>query len=275
MKWRVFEKSVAIGLVVAGLSSLAMPATADLSIQATLEAIQRYMCFRDYYADANPRSGETRPVTIRNDDLWAYAWMEQADGPTANASTGSLIFQSPSTPPPTRSVVFYAVYERHGRAMVAYEKSYSLPFMLGNSYFVHDKSKVFSGRTEAALLTEPTDCTPRFEDTPLKRRILKGVEQTVIQQLTGFNKHAGAQYSRQLEIVIADFNFDYPETLVWVPDEEEIFTVALHNASNPLDDTSLNDDHYPFGQIYDRAEIQALKDRILLHGIHRKIRLGD
>ena len=94
----------------------------------------------------------------------------------------------------------------------------------------------------------------------------------VREQLASFNE-SGAKYPNRLRVIIGNFNTDYPSIHIFVPITGEVFSIALPNSLEPWRDTFLKEDTFVLGQMYDRASVRIMEQRIRQYGITREIEL--
>ncbi len=132
-----------------------------------------------------------------------------------------------------------------------------------------------SGAIAKDTLTVPADCTPRYDPaTPKKELMVKTVESTMQKLLNHYASRGLAKYPKEVKIIIADFNMDYPFTYVIVEPVREVYRITLHDWDNYDSDEYERDEEYPTGE----ATMKSISDEGLAemrnHGIIRKIAIG-
>jgi len=122
-------------------------------------------------------------------------------------------------------------------------------------------------------ITIPANCTPHYDPTtPKKELMLRAVISTMQKRLSEFVKIGVAKYPRELTLIIADFNIDYPSTYILVKQTKELYSVTLHDPQNYDSDEYEQSGEYPFGGVYNKSK--SLLAKIRKHGITRKIVLA-
>ncbi len=194
-------------------------------------------------------------MSVHKDGDLAYVWVE-----------GLKTFQAAY-----RTATFFTVFSSRGQAAVSVASSYNVEEMRGSERFEKDREKVFRSEAETVSLNLPKDCTPKeVQKTPIENEMIAVIDRTIRNELRTFNKLAGTNYPSELRVIIADFEWNYPRTFVLLPTTGEIFSVALHDARNPLDDRFLKQGEYPIQPI---APAPGRVQKIEKHGIVREIRL--
>lgn len=121
-------------------------------------------------------------------------------------------------------------------------------------------------------LTIPTDCTPKYDPmTPKKELMIKTIVNTMQKTLSRWVRTGIAKYPQKLNLIIADFNIDYPQTYVLVEQTKKVYRVTLHDFENYDSDEYEREGIYPFGEQYNVSEELLIKIR--KHGIIRKVTL--
>jgi hypothetical protein len=256
-----FQGIVSIAFIYFSTAIAANSATAAVSSKVAIKAIQQRICFEEFWwGRDNFQFGKTAHITFRTEGDTAYVWSED------------LVVVSGAS----RWANFFTVVSKGDQVVVGYSNGYNLDSTRGTLDFEKNREKVFGGEVQTAQLREPTDCTPHFAGvTPEKERILMTIEKTMTNELTLFNKSGGANYPKQVTIIIANFNWDYPETQVFVPSTEQVFHVALRNAADPLSDTYLRQGEYPVGLEGNQQNVKVVRDKIVKYGIDRQVTLVD
>jgi len=140
-------------------------------------------------------------------------------------------------------------------------------------------TSAYAPKLEQSILTKqpiidtlviPKDCTPNYDPaSPKKEIMLKTVVGTIQIKLSNFVRQGIAKYPRNLTILIADFNVDYPSTYVRVEGINEVYSVTLHDFENYDSDQFEREGEYPFGEVYNKSK--ELLAKIHKHGIRREI----
>lgn len=234
-------------------------AAATVTTEAAVSAVQRYICFEAFWwgRTAFP-FGKTVAITLRRTGDIAYAWSDGLSG-------------IPGMP---RSADFFTIFTKDGITAVADSFSYNTAIPQEAPDFQKNKNKVFGNGAETIQLLIPTDCIPHFAaDTPQKIDMLKSVEATMTDELSLFNKSAGTHYPARLQIVIANFDPDYPETQVLIPSTGEVYHVSFRSPLVPPIGALTGQGSLAVGQAYRRDEIEALTQNITRYGVVRALRL--
>lgn len=261
MKQEHLERASLLTVLVCLSVLMAQRTAVAASTEAVTGAIEQRICFEDFWWNRDSfRLGKTVPLTLRTDGDKTYVWSEAL----------SVV---PGAP---RWANYFSVFTKDDRTVVGSSYGYNLDSVRGTADFEKKRAQVFGGgKIEKIELRVPADCTPHFtQETPLKVQMLKVVETTMAKELTLLNKNGGAHYPRQIRIVIANFNTDYPETQVFIPSMEQVFHVALQDAADPLSDKFLKQGEYPIMPEYDKQAVKALGDKIDQYGIVREITIG-
>jgi len=246
-KWLILI--VSLGAV---FTAVPLPAAAEISTSQAIEAIQRYVCFSDYweYQDG-PALGSMLSMSIRKDGDRAFAWVEDFVRSPYGQHTAS----------------FLEVFTFGGRTTIAWNQRYPIGIAPGDDE-LFNRSRVFRNGVEVVPLMVSSDCTPHFDsDTPLKERMLLSIQAVIAQSLSDFNRSGVSNYSRRLTIVLANFNVDYPTVFVLLRETREIFGVHFGSYFPQPDEISV----YPIVRTY---QIEALRPKIEMYGIPMEIELG-
>lgn len=122
-------------------------------------------------------------------------------------------------------------------------------------------------------LTIPTDCTPKYDPmTPRKELMIKTILSTIKKQFEHHIKIGIAKYPKypkELTLIIADFNIDYPETYVIVKETDDIYGVVLHKFSDYDSDEYEREGEYPSAPEFHLSENKI--EKVRKYGIIRKI----
>ena len=104
--------------------------------------------------------------------------------------------------------------------------------------------------------------------------MVKTVVSTMQKLLNNYASRGLAKYPKEVKIIIADFNMDYPFTYVIVEPVKEVYMITLHDWDNYDSDEYERDGYYLNGE----ATMKSIPDRGLTemrrHGIVRKINIS-
>jgi hypothetical protein len=253
--WTIAVLSAALGISVGP-----EPARGEIEVGGVIDAIQRDYCLDEYWGYPGPPQAPTRlPVAVRVEGDTAYVWVEGLR----------------ARPGVQRWAEFYAIASKDGKAAVAYTFGYNVETMQDNFDFKAKYDRVFGGGFKLAELLVPSECVVHFEpDTPLKLRMLDVIQRSVENQLTQFNKYAGANYPDRVSIVIGNFNPDHSDTYVVVRETGEVLNVVLHGGTDPFSSEYLEKGEYPSVPINADYAISWLRERVAPIGIERVIQVG-
>jgi hypothetical protein len=172
---------------------------------------------------------------------------------------------------------FYAKIKDVGKYGKPYVSAYQVGLLktakTGGAVVTHnfeigmDKDLFFKGESVVDdVLTIPTDCTPKYDPmTPKKERMIKTIVNSMKDTFSRWVKTDIAKFPRELTLIIADFNIDYPQIYVLVEPMNEFFRVTLHDPQNYDKD----DDEYMFGE--EHRMPKSIQEKVRKHGIIRKI----
>lgn len=102
--------------------------------------------------------------------------------------------------------------------------------LTGKDSFEGERKRLKMWEFHKDYMLMPADCTPRYDaSTPKKRWMIQQIVDT-IRYIYTFDDKRGHKISRVpvLTLIIANFNVDYPETLVLVEPFGEVFRLTLH-----------------------------------------------
>jgi len=216
---------LAVGL----LLSAAKPASAEIDVQAALDAIEDEHCIGEYWVPSPPRPSEVWPVTVRIDGDVAYAWIERLEKPK------------------TRWVTFYTIAHKGEKAVMTTRFGYNADLMQANPGYLESQNKVFGEDwskhafgvdLHMVELKLPFKCVKVFEpDTPRKLAMIEAIQQSMA-RLLPFSRYA-ARLPERVRIVIANFNVDDGHTYVVVRETNQVYGVVLDTVSAdiPVDAT--------------------------------------
>jgi hypothetical protein len=228
---------------------------AEITSETVSDAVAKYVCFNAYWLGRNHPLGKTIKMTVHPEGAWAYVWAERM-----TLGRGRMDY-------------FFSVFDLRGEPFATFAAGFPMDDKPSDEFYARHRAKVFRDPIRTISRTLPKDCTPKAtEKTPLERDMLAAVEQTVRLKLSRWNKQSFSNYSSPLRIIIADFQWHYPETVVFVPETQETIVVTLHNPMNPLEDGDLKEGDLPMGI---RPYHPGVIEKIRKHGIVRDIRLDD
>jgi hypothetical protein len=231
----------------------------EISDSSIFLAIQKYQCFREYWGGFTS-ARHVLPVTFKKDGQIAYVRVEGFDDALSRA----------------HMVRFMSVYTAHGRSWVGSNEGFNMQIPGRSTKYQEDQEQFSGPKIKTARLQLLSNCTPESDSEPnLRHRIFRAIESTMSHQLSLFNKLAGRHFPQKSQIVIGDFDLDYPSTFVLIKNTNEVWNVSLYDSVHPLSDADLNAGWFPSQQIYDPGETSALQDKIIKYGTVRDIVLGD
>lgn len=248
-----FRSLVMLGLLAQAL--LAMPLAAGDEVQRVdriRDAVVDALCFSVYWGGNFGYGGHFQrgvPVPFRlvmRGDAF-YVWLKPIGfvGPRHDPAEAKLVGT-----------------DRGGRAVVVSNSAY-------------EWETVFSeGTTIEGSVTIPRDCTPRYAPwSPLKERMVATVVSTMERGLNRL-RGVGDRYPREVELVIADFNVEYPSTYVLVEPANQLFMLTLHDPQDYGSGQYERDGEYPFSYLVVKPHLAELLNKIRRYAIRRHIVLS-
>jgi hypothetical protein len=228
---------------------------ADNQTTSIKEALKRLLCYEGYWHRAPEIiSGATLPLEIKIEGDNFFIWINKLKykGKYMQNMEG-----------------YYWGQMKNGMAGISRSELHPIDLMpsIQQDKYRHQFE---TGIVIKDTLIMPKDCTPIYEPTtPKKELMLQTVVSTMQKQLSDFLRMGIAKYPKEVTIIIADFNIDYPYTFVWVEYTKNLFIVTLHDPNDYFSDKDERDGEYPFGEEYNKPK--SLLEKVRKHGIIRKI----
>jgi len=243
-------------------------------ITVVKNAVVRYSCFQVYWHGWNRKQGTPLPLQLRieGDEHLSLPYEIKADGKRFIAWIKGVEFHRGN-----RIDQFLTGRVSNDSAAIILSEGYNADLRPPVPGHAENRSRFKGSQVITDTLTIPTDCTPRYDSpTPQKERMLRAVVTTMEKRLSSFVRTGAAQYPKEVTLIIADFNVDYPSTyiLVDLPGELYTYSVTLHDPQDYDSDQYEREGEYPFGNIRIKPEHKELLAKIRKHGIVRKIILA-
>lgn len=245
--------------LLAGLSSPRLPEAdaADDSFALVKDAIIRSICHEVYWDEQRYRLGAVLPLEIKMEGARFYAWVEHLEVSKRN-----------------RMSFFYEGRIKEGKGAVISRTGYNMNITdwTPASRFFEYRSHFDKDAVKTTLET-PRDCAPRYDPpTPQKERMVETVVSTMRIQMSDYVRRGFVKYPKEITIVIADFNVDYPWTYVLVEGPGKLYYwVILHSGRDYDSDQWEREGEYPFTSIEIEPVDKSRLAKIRRHGIRRKI----
>ncbi len=240
------------------------PALAQDQLSIVKDAMARFVCYQKFWMGNDYVEGASVAMEIKFEGEKFYAWTNDLPAKVFV----DLHFTS-----------FYAGRLKDGKGAITFADGHNnelpgLPPQL-REYRRHFES----GAIVKDTLTIPVDCAPRYDPpTPKKELMVKTVISTMRKLLNNFASGGIAKYPKEVKLIIADFNMDYPFTYVIVEPVKEVYIIRLHDWDNYDSDEYERDGDYPIGaatmkSISDRG-LSEIYNEMRSHGIVRKIAIA-
>lgn len=245
-------------VLLSAVSYAAEPIVASVQLVPIKEALTRYLCYQIYWQGQNYRSGVSVPLEIKIRQDKFLAW-----GDSLQLTKRDRISN------------FFIGRMKEGRGAVILMRGYNLNLSPQVPGYAEDRDH-FRVDTIKDALTVPTDCTPRYDPSTLqKERMVDTIVSTLQNQLSSLVRSGAAKYPKEVKLIIADFNVDYPETYVLVEPANnfagDLYTVTLHDPKDYDSGEYERDGEYPLGQKTVKPYLKPLLKKIRKHGIAKKI----
>jgi hypothetical protein len=250
-----------------GLSILAVivqavvsPAQAQPRQALIARAIARRICYEVYWQDNHIfRQGGRAQVNFLATKNKAYAW----GGEFAQSNFG-----------PENNKLF-AIDIRGDRSWVA---RYFNSFDWNDYWSAHFVQRIIRETPASVRMMDfdiPSDCTPQFDpSTPWKERAIARITQAVEKES---RKLAKPGDPATMDIVIGDFNFDYPQTGVYIPLLNKLMFADFRDEVDPPKDIG-SLEGFRIEQLiaarWTETSIEIQGGKILRYGITRTIQWG-
>jgi hypothetical protein len=166
------------------------------------------------------------------------------------------------------------VYSFHGHSTTLYQIGILKPdrAIITHNFEMDMEERFAEGLVMTTTLTLPADCTPKYDPTtPEKELMIDTVVKTVQKHFDSLVKLGIAKYPRELTLVIADFNVDYPMTYVLAEPKNKVYRIYLHTQQDYDSGEYEQGGAYPLSEAYNPAK--SLIKTIRKHGIKKKITL--
>jgi hypothetical protein len=232
----------------------------DSQISVIKQALQRYFCYLVYWEGQEYRLGTPLPIKVTTDGEKFYAWIDD------------LVVA-----PKTQLSYFTQGKIKQTTAAVILGRGYNVALSPSMKNYAEDRDHFVSANVLKDSLSLPADCTPLYDSLmPFKERMLETVVSTMQKRLSAFAQRGIAKYPKEVTLIIADFNVDYPSTYVLVePPDNSIYSVTLHNVQDYDSVAWEREGEYPLGGISMQSHHKPLLEKIRKHGIVRKIVLDQ
>lgn len=215
------KRSAKLATIILWLASCPAAPTVDTAladnsqVSLAISAIQDRICFEEFWWGKDfYHLGSSVPIFVRQAGDVTLAWSDKL-----SAIPGAKQWAN-----------FFRVAQMNHVATVDEAYGYNLDLLKTTPKIAKDKEDVFSERTVKKIeFHVPANCTPHFRANTLqKKETINHLKSAIVDELTQLDRFGRTAQSGRSDIVIANFNADYPETLVLVPSTGEIFRVALH-----------------------------------------------
>jgi len=234
---------------------------------AAIDAIKKDYC-RTKGGDRPERPPSVLYVFVRTEGEKSYAWVEGL-----HVGPGAL-----------RQATFYFIASKNGKSTVGYSLGYNtelseqnLDYQEKRDFVFNDRSRHgFNGDVQVGELHVPVTCPVPFEaDTPLKQRMIEVIQKSVENQVISYVKHLGVHYPARVTIAIANFNTDFQQTYVVVRQTGDVFSITLHDPTDPLGDGFLERGEYHVVDKNFTPEVMSqLRRDAIANGIQREIQIS-
>lgn len=225
----------------------------DISV---LTAMKRYVCFDSYWMDnENYRFGETVQLNINSRNDNTYIWVENLESQQFMPSNAGFI-QFKSADDALLPVV---------------REFFNQNAMKDSQNFELRKSIVFSGTVVHRDFVVPAQCTPEFlPSSELKAKILVDVRKSIADELAQLDMVASEKkYGSSVEVVIANFDIDYPMTFAYLPGSGEVFRIELNSSPDANIGEYLAEGGFPVGFINNSTWETNLKPKIQANALFK------
>lgn len=209
-------------------------ANQETTVSEIKDAISKYVCF-DMYLGAGPefyaRGQQAKIVwTVSSGDGFSA---QSADLKMTSAGKGRTVAED----------MTFVGRLKDGRAIISDYMSTSA-YQISKKIEKQSMPQVSSNSGEFAI-DVPETCVPKIQRiTSNKQKTIDAMKVGLAQDLEYYNEHTGAHYSKQTLIRIVDFNSDFPYTLMYIPQTDEIYQINL-----PSDDASISAGEFDIGTL--------------------------
>ena len=235
-------------------------ASAEITTESSINAIERRLCLEIFWwGQQSFQAGGQVDVALKINQDGANAWVEGA-GNSAGVSRWADFFSIVPSPA--------------GEVRVMSSFGYNVDRMRGTSDFERRRDLVFSGDVKNVKINLPKYCSPKYApETPLKRQMVNIIVASVKNYIMYSVKFEKITYPEKLNIVIANFDPDYPETFIYLPRYKRIL-VAHFYGSSPEDGSYFDDKSYPIRD-HDGEGAVDLRDKIVRNGMREIINIRN
>jgi len=247
--------------------SFAQPTSqpSNAQIPTVKDALRRYLCFEVYWYGWNRNQSVPLPLRVKVEGGKFFAWIEAAE-----VSQGDQVD------------LFIVGRLKGDSAAVVFREGYNVRLMSSAPGYNKNRSIFDSADVIRDTITIPNDCVPRYDvSNSQKERMLNTVVSTMEKHLSWLVRERRANFSRDVTLIIANFNVDYPETWVLVEPSDsqqfssskpaDLYSVTLHDPQDYDSDKYEVQGEYPSAYVPIKPYHKAIIDKVRKHGIVRKI----
>jgi len=229
MSNRIGSSLLILALVLAVSIQAAAKTNGQLPLPLIRTALNNYINYDICWGDGGPhggmpyRLGETinLSLAVSHSGKKFYLW-------------GEYLRNIEALHQPQLSVIYYGDYFNHHAAIS--QESYDY-YVRGKQNWIMMERKKFAPDSIATFqYTIPSHCVMTFPPSQEKTAMVNNVVNT----MTKLVKEANT-YPAPLHIVIANFDVDYPRTLVYIEETHEVYGLTLHDITNYFGDTFLKE----------------------------------
>jgi hypothetical protein len=225
------------------------PAIAENQLAPIKDALSRSLCYGVYWRGADHKLEANLKLEVKLEGEKFFVWINDLEITKANHMAG-----------------FYIGKIKNGQGAIINGEAYSINLTPPVPGYSKNRPLFETGHVIKDTLTIPTDCTPKYDPaSPRKERMLQTIVNSMKDTFSRWVKTDIAKFPRELTLIIADFNIDYPETYVLVEPMNEFFRVTLHDPQNYDKD----EEEYMFGE--EHRMPKSIQEKVRKHGIIRKI----
>lgn len=249
---------IPVALMVAGAS----PVFAQTEQSVIARAVERRICYEVFWRhDRDFRLGEGSYLNYISIGNHAYAW-------SRGLAKGSL-YNGPDTK-------LFEINAYGGSSFVArYFTNFGMDQASDFRFFKRMVREIPTDMKQMDFEL-PRDCTPRFDPpTPWKEQAVAKIA-LMIQKES--RQMAWTGDPANMEIVIGNFNSDYPRTEVYIPNAKKLVIVHLRDEDHPQK-AFPSPDSFTLEQLsparWSESSIQEEGDKVTKYGIRRTIHWGN
>jgi hypothetical protein len=197
-------------IVLAILPDIASARIEEPQLNSAVAAIEKRICFENFWWGHAYNLGETAPVSLRSEDGKLYAWANDLQRLPRVKSTASFFVL-------TRNGASYAVDESYG---------YNVGLMVGTPAYEQQRSLVFSGPHELKQISIPKECRPSSfatDDLRLRPLVLNSLRQYIRQ----FEPSERRPRLHMLRVMLSDSDEALPEVLAYAPRWGKVYRIIV------------------------------------------------